>query len=173
MQKPSFHPWVWGATSFQKRETCPAKTHLRFVICSALTPEQRVWGGLFSKQRSGLGAREGKKRRKGNVEKEGKAAPFSAKPVERTCHTGRVTGWQVLHALLSGLCLCWLLPSEHLPDCVASPLFHLASAQMAPCSERHFPTAFDPLVLFYFSFIDLSLPGALCSYLLIVCLPPQ
>lgn len=45
------------------------------------------------------------------------------------------------------------------------------TAQTLHCSERQFPAVSDLFILLYSSHVDLSLPGALCGYLLMFIFP--
>lgn len=110
------------------------------------------------------------KKRKGNAEKEGKAGPLSARPVEGVCHTGCVTGWQVLHGPLSTLPLLVLIRTTLIHQIVR--LLPRSTKPLLKCRLAQKGISRLPLTPHPAS-IDLSLPGALCSYLLIVCLPPH
>lgn len=50
-------------------------------------------------------------------------------------------------------------------------LLPLATAQTLHCSERQFLAVSDLFILLYSSHVDLSLPGALCGYLLMFISP--
>ena len=88
MQKPSFYPSVSGAARFQKRETCLVTKAFEVYRPYCTCPREKGLETLIQEAKFGAGRKEGREGgRKGKTRKkgkkgEGKAAPFSAVPME-------------------------------------------------------------------------------------------
>lgn len=163
---------------FQKRETCPATNRTSLSSWVGLARSKGVgeaysrpyWAKPLTKWRFAPGGTEGKKRK----ENEENGSTPALKALERVCHTGCATGWRGLHKFFSGLCLCQFF----FPECSFARLCSFSLTLLGFCSNatllrKTFPGCLWPLILLNFPPIDVSLPGALCSYLLIVYASPH
>lgn len=155
-QKLSFYPLNSGVTMFQKRETCPATN--AFEVCHLECPQPRGKGlerlllslteqslllskSLDQEERERKGRREMKKREEQPPCQRGLWNAAVTPAVQQDGRRCRDSSQDPAFAGSSAR-------NALSPDCVASPSLRLASVRMPRCSERHFPTALDPLSCF-------------------------